>query len=265
MINSKEHADFLRRIKMNRRMVRISQLALLVSFFIAWEVLVNIGVLEAFIFSQPSRMWRMMWRMIDNGELFRHIGITTAETIAGFLLSTVLGVIVSIILWWNKFVRDVSDPFLTVFNSLPKTALAPIIIVWLGNNVEAIIATAVMISVVVTILNVLAGFLQVEADKIKLAQTFGATKLQILRKVIIPASMPSIINALKVNVGLSFVGVIVGEFLVAQAGLGFLIMHGSQIFRMDMVMLSILILCALAAVMYQIVAIIEKRFLAWHG
>ncbi|MCL2416021.1 MAG: ABC transporter permease [Defluviitaleaceae bacterium] len=260
---SKEHARFLSCLKMNRRLVFISQIMVLISFFALWEIASRIGWIDSFIFSRPSRMINTMLNMAASGELFRHIFITTGETIAGFLLSTILGTFISIFLWWNKFVRDVSNPFIVIFNSLPKTALAPIIIVWLGNNINAIIATAIMISVVVTILNVLTGFLQVETDKIKLAQTFGATKLQILKKVIIPASIPSIINALKVNVGLSFVGVIVGEFLVAQSGLGFLIMYGSQVFRMDMVMLSIVILCILAALLYQLIIILEKRFLNW--
>ena len=151
-----------------------------------------------------------------------------------------------------------------VLNSLPKTALAPIIIVWLGNNMTSIIATALMTSVIVTIMTVLGGFLEIDGDKIKLIQTFGGTKKQVLTKVILPASIPSIINALKINVGLSFVGVIVGEFLVAQAGLGFLIVYGSQVFKLDWVMLSVIILAVLAAVMYECIVLLEKKFLKWR-
>lgn len=120
------------------------------------------------------------------------------------------------------------------------------------------------VSLVVTILGVYGGFKEVEQDKIKMLETFGATKYQILQKVIIPASIPTIVNALKINVGLSWVGVIVGEFLVSRAGIGHLIVYGSQIFRLDLVMTSVIILSVLAGLMYQGVAYIEKKLLSWR-
>ena len=255
-----EHKKFLAALKRRKYLITACQLALLVSFFAAWELAVHFRLLEAFIFSSPSRMYRMLINMTASGELFHHIWTTSAQVVVGFVLGSVIGVAVSVILWWNKFFRKVLNPYLVVFNALPKTALAPIIIVWLGNNVRAIIVTALLISVVVTILNVLTGFMQVDEEKIKLAKSFGAKKYQVLFKVVFPASVPDLINAMKVNIGLTFVGVIVGEFLVAGAGLGYLIVYGSQIFRMDMVMLSITILCVLAAVFYQLVVLAEKLF-----
>ncbi|MDR2166411.1 MAG: ABC transporter permease [Clostridiales bacterium] len=260
---SDEHLSFLKGIRRRKYLVAVCQILILAAFFGLWEVAALLGWIEAFIFSSPSRMYRMLLSMVESGEIFRHIWVTASQVVAGFVLGTILGTLVAVILWANDFTRRVLNPYLVVFNALPKTALAPIIIVWLGNNAGAVIVTALLISVVVTILNMLTGFMQVEEDKIKLAQSFGATKFQTLRKVVFPASVPDLINALKINIGLSFVGVIVGEFLVSQAGLGFLIVHGSQIFRMDMVMLSIMILCVLAAVFYQAIAIIEKRFANW--
>ena len=260
---SKEHLEFLQRLKMRKRLVIICQITLLIAFFTTWELAVQIGWLEAFIFSSPTRMYHMLINMLSTDLLLHHVWITLWEVVVGFTLGIIIGIGASILLWCNDFLRKVLNPYLIVFNSLPKTALAPIIIVWLGNNMRAIIVTALLISVVVTILNVLTGFLQVDEEKIKLARSFGAKKYQILTKVIFPASVPALINAIKVNIGLTFVGVIVGEFLVANAGLGYLIVYGSQIFRMDMVMLSIIILCTMAALFYQIIVLIEKRFANW--
>ncbi|MCL2576296.1 MAG: ABC transporter permease [Defluviitaleaceae bacterium] len=263
MTYSTEHNAYLRQIRHKKILVVACQALILLAFFGLWEIAAHFGWIEAFIFSSPSRMWRMLGIMLANGELFTHIGATATQVVLGFVLGTILGTLIAAMLWWSDFVRKVSAPYLVVFNALPKTALAPIIIVWMGNNPSAILVTALLISVVVTILNMLTGFTQVEQDKIKLTQSFGASKLQTFTKVIFPASIGDLISALKINIGLSFVGVIVGEFLVAGSGLGFLIVYGSQIFRMDMVMLSILILCALAAVFYQIISVIEKRFANW--
>ncbi len=136
----------------------------------------------------------------------------------------------------------------------------------MGNcfGLPYLLLTTLAVSLVVTILGVYGGFKEVEQDKIKMLQTFGASKYQVLQKVIIPASIPTIINALKINVGLSWVGVIVGEFLVSRAGIGHLIVYGSQIFRLDLVMTSVLILAVLAGLMYQGVSYIEKKLLSWR-
>lgn len=162
------------------------------------------------------------------------------------------------LLWWSDFLAEVLDPYLVVLNSLPKIALGPIIIVWFGAGPPAIITMALLISVIVTILGVYTGFAQVDQDKIKLLKTFGATKLQVLQKVILPASIPTVVSALKINVGLSWVGVIVGEFLVSRAGLGYLIVYGGQVFRLDLVMTSVIILGLAAALMYQGVVYLER-------
>ena len=256
---SVEYIKFIKKEKYYKLLVVFLQLLLLVAFFAVWEVAANRGWIDPFIFSSPARMYNMFINMVTDGNIFRHIWSTSFAVMVSFLLGTILGVLVSVILWLSKILTDVLNPYLVVFNAMPKTALAPIIIVWFGNNMRAIVVVALLISIVVTILNVSSGFLQVEKDKIKLIESFNGNRFQILAKVIIPASFGSILNALKVSVGLSFVGVIVGEFLVAREGLGFLIVHGSQIFRMDMVMLSIIILCVLAWLFYQLVAILEKK------
>ena len=261
---SQSQIDYLKKLKERKTLVTVFQISILILFFVLWEVAARMEWIDPFIFSQPSRMAEALVQLTATGEIFRHIGITVYETVVGFLLGTIMGTVIAVILWWNKFISDVSQPYLVVLNSLPKTALAPIIIVWLGNNMTSIIATALMTSVVVTVLSVLGGFLEVDKDKIKLIETFGGTKKQILTKVILPASVPTVINALKINVGLSFVGVIVGEFLVAKAGLGYMIVYGSQIFKLDWVMLSVIILAVLAALLYKCIVLLERKFLKWR-
>ena len=257
---SQGQQKYMDALERGKRRVRIAQTVILLAFFALWELAARAGIIDPFIFSSPSRIFACLVQMSADGSLFRHIGVTLFETCAGFILGTALGTFLAVILWWNESLRKVLDPYLVVLNSLPKTALAPIIIVWIGNNMSSIIVTALLTSVIVTLLSVLAGFMAVEDDKILLARTFRATKTQILKYVVFPASVPAIMNALKINVGLSFVGVMVGEFLVAGAGLGYLIVYGSQVFKLDWVMLSVLILAVLAALMYKCVSVLEKRF-----
>lgn len=261
---SKEHQLYLQKRRMYKYRVLIVQIALLLGFFLLWEVAGNLRWIDPFITSQPSRILRTLVSLHNEGSLYRHITITVLETVAGFILGTITGTFVAIVLWWSRFLSDVLDPYLVVLNSLPKIALGPILIVWIGHGPPAIIAMALLISVVVTILGVYSGFSQVEPEKIKLLESFGADRRQVLLKVILPSSIPTIVSALKINVGLSWVGVIVGEFLVSRAGLGYLIVYGGQVFRLDLVMTSVIILAVAAAVMYQAVVLLERRFLNWQ-
>lgn len=255
---SQEHKAFLRKVKLSKLYVLATQILLLVLFFAAWELLARNKVIDAFITSQPTRIFKTVSNLYNEGHLFQHIGITCLETIVGFVLGTIIGTGCAIVLWWSEFLSKVSEPYLVVLNSLPKIALAPIFIVWIGAGATAIIVIALTISLIVTILEVLNGFLAADQEKIKLVKTFGASKVQVLTKVVLPASFPVIINALKINVGLSWVGVIVGEFLVSRAGIGYLIVYGGQVFQLDLVMTSVLILAIAAALMYQGVVYIEK-------
>lgn len=201
---------------------------------------------------------------LSQNGLLEHIGVTCFETIIGFLSGTILGIIVAIILWWSNFLSKVAEPFLVVLNSLPKVALGPVIIIWVGAGMPAIIVMALSISLIVTILEILNGFLSTDKEKIKMAKTFGANKFQILTKIVIPANISTFINSLKVNIGLSLVGVISGEFLVSKAGLGYLIVYGGQVFKLDLVMASVIILGIVAAVMYESVVLLEKLITKTH-
>ncbi|AHF08155.1 ABC transporter permease [Desulfitobacterium metallireducens] len=263
--SSKEHLDFLKSVRREKMEVRLTQLIILFVAFALWEILANARIIDPFITSQPSRVIKTIVQLYQEGALFGHIAVTCWETIVGFGLGTFLGTIIAIILWWSKFLSKVSEPYLVILNSLPKIALGPVFIVWIGAGPAAIIVMTLAISLIVTIMEVLNGFLAIDQEKIKLVQTFGGTKYQVLTKVLLPASLPTIINALKINVGLSWVGVIVGEFLVSKSGLGYLIVYGGQVFKLDLVMASVIILGVAAALMYQGVVILEKWLVKHRG
>ena len=262
LTQSEEHKIYIKSVKRKRYCIIFTRIVILIVFFVLWEIAGRLKWIDPFLTSTPLRMYKSFIQIYAEGTLLSHILITCFETIVGFLLGTILGALIAMLLWWSDFVSKVLDPYLIVLNALPKVALAPIIIFWVGNGIKAIIVIALLISIVVTIISVLNGFKEVDEDKIKLLKTFGASKLQILINLIIPASIGSFISALKINVGLSWVGVIMGEFLVAKSGLGFLIIFGGQISQLDMVMMSIVILSILAYLMYEVVALIERQIIS---
>ena len=255
-----EHELYIKKKKREKRKITFVRIFILVAFIVLWEVAADFRWVDPFLTSSPSRMLKSLVSFYQEGTLFKHIWVTCYETILGFSLGTVLGTIIAIILWWCPFTAKVLDPYLVVLNALPKVALAPIIIFWVGNGTSAIIVITLLISIVTTILSVYNGFVEVDREKILLMKTFQANKFQILRYLIIPYCIPVLISALKINVGLSWVGVIMGEFLVAREGLGFLIVYGGQISQLDMVMMSIIILSIIAFLMYKIVVIAENKY-----
>ncbi|HYE83562.1 MAG TPA: ABC transporter permease [Clostridia bacterium] len=259
--HSGEHLEFMRKQKAAKNAVLISRIIIMAAIFALWEIAAVLKWIDPFIMSQPTRIARTIVNLSKDGSIFLHTGVTIYETIIGFLSGTVLGILIAVVLWWSEFTARVLDPYLVVLNALPKTALGPIILVWVGGTTGSIIVMALLLSVIVTILNIYQSFRSCDEDKIKLLKTFGATKLQVLTKVIIPSSIPEMISTLKINVGLSLVGVIVGEFLVSKAGLGYLIIYGGQVFKMDLVMTSVIILAVAAAFMYLTVAWVEKKFM----
>ncbi len=254
---SNDRKKYLRKMKTNKIAVFMTQIIIVIGFIILWEVLANIGIIDSFITSQPSRILNTFMNLSQN-DLLEHLGVTCLETIIGFISGTILGIIIAILLWWSKFLAKVAEPFLVILNSLPKIALGPVIIIWVGAGMEAIIVMALSISLIVTVLEILNGFLNTDKELLQMAKTFNASKIQILTKVVIPANISTFINSLKINIGLSLVGVISGEFLVSKAGLGYLIVYGGQVFQLDLVMTSVIILAIVAAIMYQSVVILGK-------
>ena len=260
---SKTHEDYLIKINRKNRKITLTQISILVLSLCLWETAAHFKWIDSFLTSYPSAIWKLFLTYVKEGNLFHHVGISVFETVVGFIAGTFLGVMIAIGLWWSDFWAKVLDPYLVMLNSLPKTALAPIIIIWVGAGYTGIIVTAISISIVVTIMNMFASFVSVDKDKIRLLQTFGASKFQVLQKIIIPSSMPALMNTLKINIGLSWVGVIVGEFLVSKAGIGYLIVYGGQVFKLDIVMMSVFILAIISALMYKVIAIIEDKFVKW--
>ena len=254
---SHERMLYLKGKKRRRRLVRTAQIAILVLFFAQWEILARLGVIDSFILSQPSRILRTYANMAEN-NFFLHIGVTVFETLVGFLLGAALGTGLAVALWWNDFIAKVSEPYLVILNSLPKIALGPVIIILVGAGTEAIIFMALAISMIVTVLEMLSGFRRTDGEYIKMARTFGASKAQIFLKIVFPYNITTLFNSLKINIGLSLVGVIAGEFLVSKAGLGYLIVYGGQVFKLDLVMASVLVLSVVAALMYEGVVLLER-------
>lgn len=260
---SQQHIEYLEGLKRNKLQIKSSQVGLLILFIVFWEIAANLKWIDPFFFSKPSDIFLLLVRFGRDGSLLMHTSISVYETLMGFIIGTVLGTIIAIMLWWSEFIAKVMDPYLVVLNALPKIALGPIIIIWAGAGTSGIIVTALTISLVVTILSTFNGFKEVDTEKIKMLKTFGATKYQILQKVVLPASVPTMINTMKINIGMSWVGVIVGEFLVSKAGLGYLIVYGGQVFRLDIVMAGVIVLAIATFIMYQFVAWVENRFLRW--
>jgi len=257
---SAEHTAYLKKNRHERKKVLFFRIGVFVALVVLWQLAANLEWINVFITSSPVKIWETTVNLIRDGSLFQHLGVTILETVLGFLIGTILGTLIAVLLWWCPITAKVLDPYIVTLNALPKVALGPVIIVWAGAGFTSIMLMALLVSIIVTIIGVYGGFVQTEPEKITLVKSFGANKSQILRKVVLPSSFENIVNALKINVGLSWVGVIMGEFLVSKAGLGYLIMYGSQVFNLDLVMTGVVILSIAAAAMYFCVDFIEKRF-----
>lgn len=259
------YAVFLKRVKLRGRLIFLCQIIVLVLFFALWEVAPRAHWVNPMLTSYPSAIWATFIELLndpDNGIL-RHTWITVQETLVGFALSMLIGVAIAILMWWWEFFYRVIDPFMVVANALPKIALVPVLYIWLGDE-ASIYAMAVAIAVFITILMIFSGFRETDANKIKLVRTLGATRWQILCKVVLPSNVPVMVAVLKINVGLALVGVIVGEFQAAKAGLGYLIIYGSQIFQMTLVMTSVTMLAVISTIMYLAILYLENSVLRHH-
>jgi NitT/TauT family transport system permease protein len=255
------HKHYIHSLKVEKRWVQFYQLIIFLVIFSSWEFLSRMQWIDPLIFSSPSKIWNLCLEKIQDGSLLTNLAATLMETVVSFIVSTLLGVIISAILWWSPIVSKILDPYLTIFNAMPKVALGPVIIVALSPGYTSIIANGVIISVIITAIVVYTSFKEVDPNYLKVLQTFGATRFQCFKEAIMPASFPTIISTLKVNVGLSWVGVIVGEFLVSTKGLGYMIIYGFQVFNFTLVFLSLLVIAVFATIMYQLVDLLEKKLI----
>ena len=256
---SNESLQVLKKNKRKKRMILISQIGIVLFFLILWEILASRKILNPFIFSSPSRIFQTIWNLLETGELLGHIGTTLYEIILAFSIGISAGFFLAILLYELPTLAKIIDPFLTMINSLPKVALGPIIIIWTGANTKSIIVMALLINLIVSIMNIYNGFLGVDEIKLKLLKTFGATKTQILRFLIIPESKRTILSSLKINISMTLIGVIMGEFLVSKRGIGYLIIYGTQVFNLNLVMSGIVILILLSFFIYEFLSLIEKK------
>ena len=258
-MHSKEHKEYLKKIKINNFLVRFTQILIIFLIIFLWQFAADHELINTFISSSPKAIFQTIIDLYKEGTLFHHIWITFYEVLISFIIGTLSGIIIATILWRFKFVSKVIDPYLTILNSLPKVSLGPIIIIIAGASTNSIIIMALFISVIITIINVHQTFITTDENKIKLLKSFKAKPYQIYFKLILPSNYTNLISICKVNIGLVFIGVIMGEFLVSKAGIGYLIMYGSQIFNLNLVMTGVILLAIMASLMYYFIVFIEKR------
>lgn len=255
------HKNYLHSLTIEKRWVRFYQAVIFLVIFTFWEISSQERWIDPLLFSSPSKIWNLFLEKFHDGSLLSNLGVTLTETIFGFILGTLLGTLLAALLWWSPMFSKIIDPYLVILNAMPKVALGPILIVALGPGYPSIIAMGAIISIIITTLVVYTSFREVDPNYLKVLQTFGATRFQCFKEAILPASFPTIISTLKVNVGLSWVGVIVGEFLVSSRGLGYLIIYGFQVFNFTLVFLSLLVIAVVATIMYQLVELLEKKLI----
>lgn len=243
------------------RHIMVSQVGLFVSFLILWEITAYFGIIDSFFFCSPSIVVRCFFRMLFEESLLLHLGFSLLEIITSFLLILIFSFLVAVCLWYFPKLSRIFEPFLVVLNALPKSALAPLFIVWIGTGTKTIIVAGISVAIFGSIINLYSSFKEADAEKILLIQTLGGTKIDTLTKVVLPSAIPGMISLMKVNIGLALVGVIIGEFFAGRKGLGYLIIYGTQVFKMDMVLTSIIILCILAMLLYYVIQILEHRYL----
>ncbi len=258
MIMSKEQLVYLKKLKRNNFLIHFTQLFIFIIFIFLWQFLSSNNYINSFITSSPYRIIKMIKELYINNNLFIHIYITLKECIISFILTTLISFIIATIMYYNNFISKVIEPYLIALNSLPKVALGPIIIIWIGANNKGIITMAILISLIVSIQNLYNGFISTDKLKIKLLKTFNASKKDILLNVVIPYNKDTIYNTLKINLSMCLIGVIMGEFLTSKAGIGYLILYGSQVFNLDLVMMGVFILTIISTLLYLIINYIKK-------
>lgn len=257
---SNSQIKYLKSQQKHKWIVRISRILVFVVFLASWELASGFGIIDSFIFSSPSQVILCFWSMVLDKSIFLHIGVTLYETMISFILVTLFSLVCATVLWFSKKLSEITEPFLVVLNSLPKSALAPLLIVWLGATPTTIIVAGMSVALFGSILNMATAFKEVDSEKIKLIYTLRGNKFQALTKIVIPNCIPAIVSNMKVNIGLCLVGVIIGEFLAARNGLGYLIIYSSQVFKLDWLLMSICILCILAMGLYALINWVEKLY-----
>lgn len=249
--------DYLKKIRKNNLIVGLFRFLIIFLFIVGWEILARCHVINTFTFSSPSLVIETFVSLIKQGNLLSHISVTLYEIFISFSIAIIIGIGVATLLWSNLLLAKIIDPYLTILNSLPKVALGPLIIIWVGASTNSIIFMSLLISSFITIINIYNGFSSTDKSYIVLMKSFGASKWQIFKKVVFPSNFANIISALKVNISMNLIGVIMGELLVSKVGIGYLIMYGSQVFNIDLVITGVLVLGIISYLMYLIINKLE--------
>lgn len=256
---------YIKKHRQHHHFITIMRFLVLFLFLFIWETAARLELIDTFFFSSPSMVAAYFFKMLKDGSFFSNTGITLLETLISFALITVFSLLAAVLLWYSRTLSEIFEPYLVILNSLPKSALAPLFIVWLGTGIDTIIVAGISVAIFGSIISLYTGFKHVDAEKLKLIYTLGGNRFTALKKVVLPASVPAILSSMKVNIGLALVGVIIGEFLAARRGLGYLIIYGSQVFQLNMVITSIIILCIIAMALYQCIQFAEHLYKKKNG
>jgi NitT/TauT family transport system permease protein len=235
-----------------------TQFAILFAVIALWQVAADRGWIDGFFWSKPSAIWQTLITFFTDGDAFTDIGFTFRSTIIGFLLGTAAGSLLGLSFWWSRNYAAIAQPFVICFESLPKLALAPLVILVFGMGLASKVAIATALTLVVSTLTTYAGVKAVDPDQERLFYSLGASRLQVFRKLIVPFCLPWVISVLRVNIGLALTGAIVGEFIASQHGLGRQILYAGQTYDIALVWVAVFVLSTLAVVMYVTVSWIES-------
>lgn len=222
--------EYLRKKQLQKLFILWSRILLFIGFLVLWQIAADVKWIDSFYFSSPLEIFTLFLHDMKDMSLLCHIGITLWESGISFLLIILLSLLIATLFWFVPSVGKTFEPFLIVLNSLPKSALAPLIIVWLGTGMKTIILCGISVGIFGCILNLYQAYEQTDPERLKLIETLGGSRFQAFSKVVFPGSLPSFLSIAKVNIGLALVGVIIGEFLAGRQGLGYLIIYGSQVF-----------------------------------
>ncbi len=256
---SNEQLLFLKKIKRDKLLIKLVQVFIIFSFLIMWEVLNYFNIINDFIFSKPSSIFITIYELFISGELYKHLSTTLFEVLLSFSLGMSLGLLVAIVLYMVPFLNKVLEPFLVMLNSLPKVAIGPMLIIWSGANISTVIVMALLINLIVTIISILNGFYHTDPIILKLFKSFKASKFRTFKYLILPSSKGVIFSTIKLNISMTLIGVIMGEFLVSRQGIGYLIIYGTQVFNLDLVISGIVILLIISFLLYKLSNLIENK------
>jgi NitT/TauT family transport system permease protein len=234
------------------------QIGVLIGIVALWEIGATAGVIDAFFWSQPSAIFHTLTIFFTEGDAWTDIGFTFRSTLIGFLLGTSVGSLLGLSFWWSRNYAAIVQPYIICFESLPKLALAPLVVLVFGIGLASKIAIATALTVVVSTLTTYAGVKAVDPDGERLFYSLGATRLQVFRKLVVPSCLPWIISVLRVNIGLALTGAIVGEFIASQHGLGRAILYAGQTYDIALVWVAVSVLSTLAVAMYVAVSWLER-------